>query len=687
MQLALGPVKVSLGESKRNGKKPATDEIGAPGTIVISGKLTEKDYNADLCGDKAIKVYDKMRRSDGQVKATLLVCELPLRSATWSVEPASDSPQDKEIAEFIEDNLKEQMTITWDSFLKHTLLMLAFGFSVFEKVYEIVDDKVRWHKLAPRLPKTLYSWNLDKATGGLEGITQFVWKNDQYAFLSIPAEKLLVFTHDKEGSNFEGISLLRAAYKHWYYKDHLYRIDAISSARHALGVPVLKHPSEADATEKERLDNIGEHLNAHEKMYVRLSQDYDFSIQGLSGSIKDLMPSIEHHDRMIARSILADFISLGSTDVGSFALSRDKSSFFLMALRSICNNICDTVNRYGIPQLVDYNWNVEAYPKLTVSGLETRDMEKYAKAIVDLANAGQITQGPEIEDTLRDMLHLPPKPEDEDIEQSERHYYFKEAKRKRELTYAETFVAFDEISKVLDSGEEKFIKATKDIIEKQINNLALVAVRAIATKDLGKLEDIEVRYKQQMASKMHGVLEDMFNYGRLQVKKELVAQSHVEYREVPKPLGPEEAGLVQEFLKTRSKASATVMANKLKSFITFEALRQLKKGIADKEELRKGLKGLSDRELIASAQYSVNEAFNFGRGAQAEAEKDSIASCQYSAIMDSNTCSNCERLDGEEWDYNDERTARYASGNPDCEGGTKCRCVLVYIAKSERRGR
>ncbi|MCK8827723.1 hypothetical protein MWH25_08195 [Natroniella acetigena] len=45
-----------------------------------------------------IDVYNKMKRSDGQVQAMLLVMELPIRSTKWFVEPYSDSAKDKEIA-------------------------------------------------------------------------------------------------------------------------------------------------------------------------------------------------------------------------------------------------------------------------------------------------------------------------------------------------------------------------------------------------------------------------------------------------------------------------------------------------------------------------------------------------------------------------------------------------------------
>ncbi|MDD5501562.1 MAG: hypothetical protein PHH57_07810, partial [Candidatus Omnitrophica bacterium] len=80
---------------------------------------------------------------------------------------------------------------------------------------------------------------------------------------------------------------------------------------------------------------------------------------------------------------------------------------------------------------------------------------------------------------------------------------------------------------------------------------------------------------------------------------------------------------------------------------------------------------------------STSEAFNFGRSVAAATMADDIEWVQYSAILDGNQCEICEPLDGQEWPYSDPRTEKYASGNPDCLGGGRCRCVLIYIYRSE----
>ena len=118
-------------------QEPIFGELGKTGTTIQAGQIISDEYVSDLKTiRKAVDIYDEMRRGDGVVKATLMACELPIRSADWYVEPASNSDQDKEIAEFVQENLMNVMTITFDDFIRQALLMLPFGVMVFEKVFQ-----------------------------------------------------------------------------------------------------------------------------------------------------------------------------------------------------------------------------------------------------------------------------------------------------------------------------------------------------------------------------------------------------------------------------------------------------------------------------------------------------------------------------------------------------------------------
>ena len=712
-----------LSPTKKKNNTVSTVEIGSPGTQIFSGIITGEEYNTDLTGSAGRAIYEKMRRSDGTVSAAVRVCVLPLLRANWTVEPASEDKQDKLIAEHVQENLFGGMTITWESFLRQALtLMLSFGFSMFEKVYEVRDDnKYYYKKLAPRLPRTIYKWYVDDE-GELTGIQQLTWKGESYEFIDIDAKYLVVFTNDKEGSNFEGSSLLRPAYQHWYYKSNMYRIDAVAAERHGVGLPVFKHPAGASQDDRDALDSIGKQLHSHERMYVRLANDYDFDIVGAgSGKVKDIIKSIEHHDQQISRSILAQFLTLGSDGTGSYALSRDQSSFFLMALQSVGANIRDTMDRYVIKPLVDLNYNVDHYPKLSHGSLETREIQKYAQAVSQMATSGIITPDLELENEVRTLWNLPERKEPEEVpepvpepvapitppiekppivepqddDQQPVEPKPKAEQQNAEVAYSyadivrpevEAYVQFAEITKKLDSGIDTIVAATESVKKKQIGKLVEIASKLISSRNMEKLDDIDVPYKSELSAAIQGVTTDLFRYGRKQVKAELAKQKKetaLKEEHILDPLDIEGEQQVKAFLRSRAKASSSTMAARLKATLTFESLQQMRQGVLDEELLTAKLTDLSDREVKKSAQASVSEAFNFGRSIQARKQSDEISRAIYSAVMDPGTCVECRKMDTKEWDFDDPKTDEYAAGNTKCEGNTYCRCVLIFVHKSE----
>lgn len=154
LTLTRTPPPIDLAQNKRP-TRIDSGEVGATGTVIFGGILGQTDYNLDLQPPLSYDVYDKMRKGDGQVRAALSAIKLPLLRAEWTVEPASDSAEDKEIAMFVEEGLQE-LSSSWQQTLRHILLHLDYGSMPLEKVWEVRDDKrVHLRKLAPRLPRTI----------------------------------------------------------------------------------------------------------------------------------------------------------------------------------------------------------------------------------------------------------------------------------------------------------------------------------------------------------------------------------------------------------------------------------------------------------------------------------------------------------------------------------------------------
>lgn len=101
-------------------------------------------------------------------------------------------------------------------------------------------------------------------------------------------------------------------------------------------------------------------------------------------------------------------MELGDTNSGSKALSEDQSDLFLLSLGAVAKQIADTMNRFIIPELVNYNFdNVVNYPKLKFEKLGSVDYQKIATILSTLAGSEIIHPDEDLEDYVREMLDLP----------------------------------------------------------------------------------------------------------------------------------------------------------------------------------------------------------------------------------------------------------------------------------------
>ena len=436
LRRSLNPRRTSPRVSFPNGREAESPQAGTnlgaaatgiysvPGTPIISGFLTDMgEYNPDLQGRAAVQVYEQMRRGDGQVEATLQALMLPVLSAKWDVLPGVNQSQPgyaqaSAIATFVRENLFGGLefrtttggwtTQTWDEVLRNALLMLPFGCSVHEDVYTIDGGMLRLRLLADLLPLTFYRFHVDEDGRTLLYLGQYGYRGARFEQVSVPADKITLFSFRREGANFWGRSVLRPAYPHWYVKNQLYRIDAIAAERNSLGVPVIVLPAGFSKEDHDAAVNFVTQLAAHERTGVVLPNGTTFEITGIKGALKDLNPSIQHHNEQISIQALAMFMNLGRTATGSRSLGRDQSKFFMLSLQNVANKIAELISHTTIRRLVYYNFGLDApCPRLVAANVQARALEDIVDALTRFAEAGLVVSDRGLRARIREDLALP----------------------------------------------------------------------------------------------------------------------------------------------------------------------------------------------------------------------------------------------------------------------------------------
>ena len=386
------------------------------GAGLVSEYPSATELNPDLMGRRAFETYDKMRKGDSSVRTSLRVIKAPLLAAQWYVEPANDTELDKDTANFIDAALNG-MSRTLEQYLWEALLMLDFGYYAFEKVFTTATFRpdragararnvTTWKKWGPRHPLNTTGWSFD-AHGGVQALKQRAGK-DLTREVRLPIEDLMIFTLDEEAGNPEGISILRSAYSNWYIKNNLYKVDAIQKERHGIGIPRVKLMENYDTDDKTLARTLVQNLRTNEKAGVVEPPNIVVDFIEPKGNQVDVLESIRHHDLMIKSNVLAQFLALGTGESGSRAVGSVQEDIFIKSIHYVADLVCAVINKWAIPQLVNFNFDVEEYPTLKVRRIgDLTDMRALSIALRNMVEVGAMTVDPETEIWLRDYLDFP----------------------------------------------------------------------------------------------------------------------------------------------------------------------------------------------------------------------------------------------------------------------------------------
>ena len=711
--------------------KKRVKEQGVVGTEIYWGFLKNQEFNTewqDSNRTEKFKTIYKMLNTDGMISAVTTAIHLMLLQGTIDIEPGTQDNIDLQIAEEVKQELFQNPNFSWTDLYSHVLLYRHYGFYLFEKsiYYDSKDGKNHIYNIAPRLPSTIQRWNRENRK--LKSIEQFAQTDKGgYETININNENLVLFTHNREGDNYVGISDLRPVYRNYKAKDMLIRLSLINYDRNAVKIPIIHLPEDEQDGDLEKAQTFGETYRSHEKGYGIIPYGWDMTFadekSNLSVQIKN---DLKFHNTEIANRYLSGFMSMGDAG-GSYAMHKDKTDLFYVALQEQAHYIENIFNernerRAIIKDYVDWNYNrVEKYPKLKHTKIAAVDFEKLSQTLLNLANGGFITPSPEIEDKLRQDLELPesttiPQPKEtkpniknkqidkekqkeiskeEDLCECEHHLIEndKEFIFNRDMTDIEKRVLnLKEISTKLEDFKDDLIKignqSRKHMINKLIDRAKILLAKKITMQEFSKQANEFVsnviskgKWLNQsiMTNDLTRKLKEIFKFGQNQIKAELNRQGLKIKMQAPEDLILEEGA---KMVRPLAELAVSSLANKLTENWKKEISRQKALGIFNLERLMEILVNLSKNDFKREMTEATMQTFGHGRTNQAMKYSDQIEKVIRSEIMDRNTCKNCEKIDGEEFDINDPFFQRMAGGPfLECEGNFMCRGINIYSVK------
>lgn len=699
--------------------------LGASGRANFYGLPQPDELNRELIGQKGLLKFDTMYRTDGHIRRMVLMAWSPIAGGQWSLEPyggdnATDT--DRTVAETIWWGLTEYMS---PNFFEHlqTLgpVLLRSGFTPFEGVWATTTRNGKQlilpRKLDLRLPRSVWRmWQDDY--GDLTFIGQILPNKPDVV---IPASELVFYRLGAEGDNWTGTSLLRYAYKHWFYKDKLERLDAIGQERKAVGVPIVYPPAGAADVTKQEVEAVLAALHVNETGYLIMpGPKQGAGVDPNTGWVVDIITfdsssgsgiqeSLTYHQTAIASSFVQDFMQLGQHAVGARATAEVQEDPAMAAVQALGEHITPPLQRL-INRVYAVNWGADGHaPKLKLSLTDNASLSELSTYIQQLVASEVIVPDEELEDYARQRADLPPANADmrkaktaarlagleqaanppDPVDPANPNPNAPPAKPspgppkpaapKKQL---DAPVSASRFEKLISLGRLKdAFDGARQGVENAAGEQALITARqhAYAAAQGQPLPD---KPTPALVDAIHGEYQRLHGVGYATVTDELGRQRRAlaakgRHLDDQSPSSAAAAGGRLVKARTRAEHSADNVVHEIN-----KRLRQgVTTGLKDPRELQAAAEKAATGQMHVEAMENAQAQVNDGR-ADAAMEDPATIGAYYTSVLDGNTCDECAASDDDRLLTPDEALL-LGPPNPECAGGDKCRCILVWVLSDD----
>ena len=394
------------------------------GLRVTPTSIYDHDYflfgkDKDLKFPYSVKTYEEMTKDAILAAALTAVQTIAIRVPRY-IEPYSDSPEHIEQAKFVEECLgvnddTNDMTHSFDEFLRDAMTLNTYGFSTHEKVFRVRrlkngskfdDGKVGIKRLPIRPQSTIEEFKYDPEGREMIGVVQRQSESRTLALkgnirsvkfkgeIVIPRENILHFTAGGGNGRAEGVSPLSFVNKTWRDYQRYKELEGIAASKNLNGLPVIWMPSEymTDDPEdpyssvfNELRDGVSKIAIGEQSSLVLPSDREDMTGQGgklfdftlMSASSSNITAITAIIERLKKEMLLCLFASELQDGVDS-----TKTSMLNMLVENRIKGIFTVLNNDLIPHLYRHNaWDATKTARVKYGKLREIPFESFAKAM------------------------------------------------------------------------------------------------------------------------------------------------------------------------------------------------------------------------------------------------------------------------------------------------------------------
>ena len=742
---AFGRKRVDLTDSAVvvGGSGDTKKELGVGGEQIIrsSGVQLGKTYAKEEIRQDNLKItdYKRMADNDGQVQMLINAVFNTILGAGIEIkddDEYEDSKEDSEEKKFIEKNLlspvwKGGMEISMDLTNRYQLRAFIEGYRLFEVVYRNDEDgKVYLRKLAPRAGandneiKILVDKN-NNFLGFKQRLSSSSGKMIDVSLINDGGiKKVHRAVFGAEFGSLYGRSGLRAA---WYHYDKAHKGLFLNHVGHELGVI---HPRLIKVIGNPPDDVQTAVLNAFDRIHVESSIKYpkdqfevEFPVTTDAAVMTEGRESIKMHYSLMAKSILAQFVDLGSnvSSTGSRSLGESQVDFFKEGLKAIAKTLIEDPWNEIIADIIKINFGGEIYPTLQVNPID----DDKAKLVYDMLL--EMTKKGDIPDVLKnrivtmgaDSLGLEVSEEElqqeRDEKQAEQDALMKQEQQNIQMKNAGTLqqAKAQKLSEFVHNHVELEDSSEMVATEEPVQRPLYLDEQKVKLSDIKmKLDDSKLRAEYILRNKLNKEKERVVNSFILAIRqgRKAIGKIEVNLADSENTYNEELILLSNELYEFGKQMSANEMNKSVpttpKSELT--GIRERTNSVAEEQEARLRLRlsmvanealdsdiaendakvmleqeydSFWDKAIVPTVGLLVSKMFNKGRQLTFDKYQEYIFAFRYTAVLDSRTTAYCRELDGKVFQATD---PNYALLTPPNHFG--CRSFWTEILPSEAGG-
>lgn len=439
-------IKKDFGETPSRFKLAETGYLG----LRHYNGITRDELQRELAFPQNLVTFKQMSEHS-TINSSLGLFDTILSKAQWKFNPPDEpTPEETKQAKIINEMMQD-MDSSWVDFIRDCLSMNTYGFSVHEKVYRrrynsngslYNDGVIGWKKLPIRSQESIERFIFSPDGNEIAGVKQNLSRiGDSFNQMGrssdfpneviLPKSKIMLFRTGRHRGDPFGKSPLRDAYVAWKYLVLLEELETTGVSKDLVGLPVLYLPpqylaEDADPSTlaiRKYYENALRNLQMNEQSAMILPNIFDpetrqplFKLDLLSVDSKksyDITKIKEWYKNLIMISLSTDILTMGQTQVGSFALGSIKNSMAGSVAYCMARNLCDTLNRDLIRQTYELNsWDTSRMGSLDFDNLIEVDLESQSKYWQRVTSVGLVERDREVLNSIRTMGGLDALPDD-----------------------------------------------------------------------------------------------------------------------------------------------------------------------------------------------------------------------------------------------------------------------------------